>query len=347
MKKLVALLSSLPDPAMIIGRDLTITYQNEASRKAIGEWQGVKCHNAVEDDCYPCADCPAVTAFEEGEHRQVLRTSGGKAFGPRRYLEVSATPLKDESGSFSECLVLQRDLTDVKETEKQKKDRLSMLSHDLRSPLTIIHSYTDLLLDSTPGHDTERREMLSHIKRSAEVSVKLLDDFLTLSTIEAGKMELSVSDASLGGLARLHAGQFSALAMEKGITLHMDTGDGLPAVRLDEKQYGRVISNIVANAIKYSGQGTNVWVRTGTLREDPFKVYLEVLDEGPGIPEDDLPHVTERYYRADAPGRSQGTGLGLTIVKAITELHKGTVEITNRPEGGTSVRVVLPTSSTH
>ncbi len=223
-----------------------------------------------------------------------------------------------------------------------RKDTLSMLSHDLKAPMTVIHSYADLLLEMMPEMGDEGKDILGRIKGAAVKYSRLLDDFVTLSAVESGRLSLDLKPGSLSEVAASSADDLMVLANAKNVTIHTELPCDLPDVHIDEMHTGRVIGNVLANAIKYSQDGGRVWVRAGMDEKDKGKVFVEVMDEGPGIPEEDIPRVTEAYYRAEGHGKREGAGLGLAIVKVLTELHGGSVEIKNKADRGASVRITLP-----
>jgi len=341
MKELISMLSVMPDPAVIIDTGMRIAYQNDASKKLFGDNTGNKCYACIEDSDRVCDDCPAALSFNDGNHRSSIREPRMAAEKSHRYL-LSVSPIRDGQEEVSNCVLFFREITSLNIQDKHKRDLLSMLSHDLKAPMTIIHSCADLLLDSFNLTGDEEKDMLGRIKSSALKYTRLLDDFITLSKIESGGLALDLKAGSVSEIAALCADDLSVLARQKEIKIHTDLPCDLPEVRIDDRHYGRAVSNVIANAIKYSDIGGRIWVRAGVEGDGDKKVFVEVSDEGPGIPENELPHIMESYYRSDRPGKAHGTGLGLAIVKALTELHDGSVEVRNRDTRGVSVKISIP-----
>lgn len=313
--KFISMNAPLADTLLLVDRQMNVLYQNEAAIKIIGDKVGEKCPDLG-----------------------TIKTPDGKA----RHLDVTSNPVFDESGRTIGSIRIGRDVTRLKEKEDEKKTALSMLSHDLKSPLTAIQGYVELLLDKKGAVMDEDGVMLQSIKKSSLKLLSLVEDFLTLSQIEAGRISLEPRAVNLLGLVESHMEEFRAVAEKRHIRLHKDVPHDLPAAFLDERHSGRVVSNLLHNALKYCGDGGGIWFRAGAAKDNTGKVFLEISDDGPGIPEKDLPLLFEKYNTGAMHGDRHGTGLGLAIVKALTELQGGTVEARCGEGTGTTIKLTLP-----
>ena len=226
-------------------------------------------------------------------------------------------------------------------------DTLGMLSRALKTLMTIIEGYADMLLEKKKGLSADERDMLGQIKRCSVKTTRLVQNFLTLMEIESGKTNISPRPVPLGLLVPVIANEFSSAAGYKRVSIHSDIPPGLPDAHVDEYHFGRAMSNVLSNAVKFSSEGGRIWVRAGMAAPDlPSRLFLEIKDEGPGIPAKNLPHIFEKYYSADQNGDMAGAGLGLAIVKALTGLHGGSVELSSLEGEGVTVRLVVPASPT-
>jgi heavy metal sensor kinase len=211
-------------------------------------------------------------------------------------------------------------------------------SHELRTPLAIIHARAELTLTRPRGAE-EYREALETCLRASRRMRSLVDGLLTLARADAGKLELKPQPLDLGALVRETVTLLEPLAEEKNVTLSVNA----PSVtmRADSDRLAQVVTNLTANAIHYNRPGGNVWV---TLEATESEAVLTVTDTGVGIPEEDRPHLFERFYRVDkARSREEGgNGLGLAICHSIVEALGGSIGFTTEVDRGTTFTVRLP-----
>jgi len=338
-----SILDSLPDPVVMVDWEMRLIYQNDTAINMIGRRIGEKCHKAVEDSEAPCEGCPVLLAFSDGRvHRKLRKVS--LPDGSVRYMDMSASPVTDSGGDVVACVEAGRDVTDAKDAEARMRDSLSMLSHDIKNPVTTIQGLSEMLLQDGTTVGAEDLEAVALIKRSADKAGWLVDDFLALSKAEAGRLVVNRRPTALSAIIGGCIDESRPLATRKGVGINTELPDSLPHVYLDERLCRRVLSNMLGNAVKFSGPGGTVHVRAGIEQDIAEKVFMEVSDQGPGIPACDLPHVFEKYYRGSSNLYMPGTGIGLMVVKTLTELHGGTVDIKSAEGQGTTVRVTLPTS---
>ncbi len=231
----------------------------------------------------------------------------------------------------------------LKELDLLKSKFLSDASHELKSPLTSIKGYGELLVRGAVGTLSEdQRKFLEIISGNAERLIALINDLLDLSRIEAGRSAQEFQAVDLNAVVSQAVSAQQPQAQAAGLALISDNGDHLPPVQGNYNQLVQVVTNLVSNALRYTPAGT-VQVRT-RLDAERSRICVEVQDTGIGISEKDLPYIFERFYRSAQVRESgiQGTGLGLAIVKEIVTLHGGEIEVASVVGQGSTFRVWLP-----
>ncbi|HTU96070.1 MAG TPA: ATP-binding protein [Solirubrobacteraceae bacterium] len=227
------------------------------------------------------------------------------------------------------------------ETQRMKDQIVANVSHELRTPLTAIDGWVHVLLGEEPGPLTdEQHRFLQIVKRNSDRLMRLVGDLLVAGQIEAGKLNLELEDVDVAAVARDTAESVAHSAQSKRIALMVHAA-GSVHVRGDRQRLGQLLSNLVANAIKFTPDDGSVDIR---VREVEGTCRISVADTGIGIPRADRKHLFERFYRASTATASgiTGTGLGLAISKAIAESHGGTLELADEDGPGTVFVVELP-----
>lgn len=238
------------------------------------------------------------------------------------------------------CAVILHEITDLKRVDHQKNELVLTISHDLRSPLTAILSYADLM--PRFGNLTEDQlKFTQQMKLSVERMKALINDLLEMGKLEAGLNERRHL-LSLVGYADDAVRALAPKAALKNQRLAADLPDHALHVVADPLQIGRVFSNLIENAIKYTPEGGQITVR---VWGEADQVMCAVSDTGIGIPVEDQPHIFDKFYRVgEIADAYEGTGLGLSIVKTIVEAHNGRIWVESHPGEGTTFTIVLPTS---
>jgi heavy metal sensor kinase len=216
-------------------------------------------------------------------------------------------------------------------------------SHELRTPLTILQLELEALLHEHSENESLERHIGSALEETHRMS-RIVESLLTISRLDAGEVKLEKQSLNFSDLVKLTAGEMNVLAQDKSIDLTTSVEEGI-CLEGDRTHLQQVILNLVDNAIKYTPEGGSIAVK---LYEEGEKAIVEVSDNGVGIPAYALPHVFERFYRADkARSRaSGGAGLGLSIVKAICTAHGAAVFVTSEEGTGSCFRVEFPATVT-
>jgi two-component system, OmpR family, phosphate regulon sensor histidine kinase PhoR len=261
----------------------------------------------------------------------------------RRWVEVTGTtipPVDDRPGRWA--LFVLHDITRQKRLERIRQEFVANVSHELRTPLTVIKGNVDTLVtDHATMGEGDRIRFLLTTQRHTERLNSLLDDLLLLSRLESGHPRLQREPVALETLLADLLADYRSRPAAVRHELRGDVTPGLPAVAADPLRLSQVFENLLDNAIKYSPAGSTVTV---SIRLQDREVVVTVRDTGPGIPERDLPHIFERFYRVEK-GRSRdqgGTGLGLSIVKHIVQLHGGRTWAESTLGQGTAVSFSVP-----
>ncbi len=214
------------------------------------------------------------------------------------------------------------------------------MSHELRTPLTAIRGYVEALSegDTTPD---ESRRFLEIIARHADRMERLVKDLLRLARLDAGQETLELVACDTRTLIEGVVNDLARTAEQRGQRIEAAVAPGGEKVRVDPAKLHDALRNLIANAINYAPEQTTIHVAATPV---DGRIAIAVSDEGPGIPEQDLSRIFERFYRVDKsrardPG---GTGLGLAIVRHLIELHGGSVRAENRPEGGARFVITVP-----
>jgi two-component system, OmpR family, phosphate regulon sensor histidine kinase PhoR len=241
-------------------------------------------------------------------------------------------------------LVTLTDRTSAQAAEKMRVDFVANASHELLTPLAAVKGFIETLNETEAGTDPKTRtRFLKIMADEASRMQALIRDLMSLSRIEAEKYQLGDTHIHMEMVLKDVVLPLQSGEDPRGKDIVLDMAGGLPAVKGDWGQLRQLVSNIVANAMKYGHADTPIQVSLGLSRSSAM-LALTVADQGEGIAPEHLPRLTERFYRVDS-GRSRsvgGTGLGLSLVKHIIDGHRGHLEIKSKPGVGTTINVLLP-----
>jgi two-component system phosphate regulon sensor histidine kinase PhoR len=254
-----------------------------------------------------------------------------------KYLRVVAIPI---SGNvLSGCLLLFQDLTEMRNLQTMRRELVGNISHDLRTPLAGIRVMVETLRDGAIDDKKAAADFLTRIENEVDRLTQMVLELTELSRIEAGTAELKKSSVNLNELVSEAITQLKPLAIKQNITLTPTLSDSLPVVNVDTERLSKTITNIIHNAIKFNRSGGSVTVTT-TL--DNKTITVKVIDNGIGIPKEGLPHVFERFYKADKSRTNTGSGLGLAIAKHTIEAHGGTIWAQSEEGKGSTFGFTIP-----
>ena len=331
------ILAHMVDGVALLGRDGRVVHANRGFAEIVGldrpPAPGSRFAEVVRQ--------PALMdLLERARGRAEALTEEVAFFSPaQRAVEASVVNLGGSEAGSAQLLVL-HDLSRIKQLERVRQEFVANVSHELKTPLTLIRGSAETLLDGGLEDEAHRRRFVETIERHAGRLQRIVEDLLELSRLEQPGMRAGGGQLDLAALAGSVADAFREAAAGKGLELQLDAAPRPLPVRGDAAMLERAMSNLLDNAVKYTAAGS-VRLAVGCEGET---AWFEVRDTGPGIPAEHLPRVFERFYRVDH-GRSRelgGTGLGLSIVRHVAELHGGRVKVHSELGKGSVFRVELP-----
>ncbi len=257
-----------------------------------------------------------------------------------KYVNILFAPFQDENDRPGGVMVLIQDITEHVKLDNMRKEFVADVSHELKTPITSIMGYADTLLEGEYDKETQNK-FLSVIAAEARRMAKLVTDLLTLSRYDSKKMRVDKTEFDLGDLVKKCQEKLKFEIEKKNHNMECFVTASVPPVEADKDGIERVVLNILSNAIKYTKENGTIKVYVGFVYND---AYIKVIDNGIGIPEEDLKRIFERFYRVDKARTREmgGTGLGLSIAKEILNQNKGSIDIKSEVGKGTEVVIRLP-----
>jgi signal transduction histidine kinase len=252
-----------------------------------------------------------------------------------------------ELGSVGETFnemagTIQKQIEELKGVEKLRQELIANISHDLRTPISSIQGYSELLqLKGSQLSAEEKTEYLDTINNNVVRLKKLVNDLFELSKLESNAVQPELEPMSVSELVHDIAGKFRLIAKEKGVSVNTILSKDLPLVQADVAMIDRVLQNLIDNAIKHCSQGDTVNVELNLT--DEGDVQVSVVDSGAGIAAEELPYIFERYYKGKDISKKSGTGLGLAIARKIVDLHGSKISVKSQLNRGSTFTFSLPT----
>ena len=260
-----------------------------------------------------------------------------------KYINLFFAQFKDENDRPSGIMVMIQDITEHVKLDNMRKEFVADVSHELKTPITSIMGYADTLLEGEYEKDTQNK-FLNVIATEARRMAKLVTDLLTLSRFDNNLILQEKTTFDLGELVKQCQEKIQIEIEKKKHHVECFVTANVPPVYVDKDGVERVILNILTNSIKYTPEKGNIKIYVGFVYND---AYIKIIDNGIGIPEDDLKRIFERFYRVDKARTREmgGTGLGLSIAKEILDRNNGTIDIKSEKGKGTEVVIRIPTKN--
>lgn len=253
---------------------------------------------------------------------------------------VLMSPLYNQSDVRGAVVVL-RDMTEERRLDKLRDDFIANVSHELRTPISMLQGYSEAIVDDIASTDEEKKEIAQVIYDESLRMGRLVNELLDLARMEAGHITLNLEEISVPQFIDKINRKFQGLAKEKTISLHSNIDLNESLYVLDPDRIEQVLTNLIDNAIRHTSEHGSVSISVAGKENG---LMIKIQDTGSGIPQEDLPFVFERFYKADKArtrGRA-GTGLGLAIVKNIVEAHQGKIQVHSKLGEGTTFSILLP-----
>ena len=257
-----------------------------------------------------------------------------------RFINVFFAPIKDNKNRATGIIILLQDITEHVKLDNMRKEFVADVSHELKTPITSIMGCADTLLDSEYDKEMQSKFLNVILSESNRMS-KLVSDLLTLSRYDTNKNKTEITEFDLGEMTKRCLEKLNIEIEKKNHKVECFVTADVPLVKADKFGVERVVLNILTNSIKYTPENGNIKIYVGFVYND---AYIKVIDNGIGIPEEDLPRIFERFYRVDKARTRElgGTGLGLAIAKEIIEQNRGSIDIKSELGKGTEVVVRIP-----
>ena len=325
-----AILDAIDEPALLVRGDV-VEAANAAAETLLGR------HITGKDIRFAIRHPIALNTILSGRRQDLELIGIGAADRP---WHLSVRPVPDGA-----TLIRLADRSAIHSAERMRTDFVANASHELRTPLATIIGYAETLAENGPVDDETRQRFGSTIETEARRMLRIVEDLMSLSRIEADRYRLPEEQVDMGEIARIAVEHAAPMAERRSCRIKVKIEPNPPRVKGDFAQLLQLADNLVGNAIRY---GCNEKSRDVSVevRFDSQNVIFSVKDSGDGIAKQHLPRLTERFYRVDSARsrESGGTGLGLAIVKHIVERHRGELRIDSEPGTGTEVMVTIPAS---
>jgi PAS domain S-box-containing protein len=348
-QRMDALLDSAADGILILSPAHTITRCNPAFARMLGASMkdivgksheaviDLKCHQNMltleqaEAGGWPLT--PNATLYVEGD----LQRSSMVPLP----VGITYAPLISPEGNLLNIIATVRDITRFREAEEIKSTFISVISHELKTPVALIKGYVGTLRREDANWDREIiKDSLAVIEEEADRLTNLIENLLDASRLQAGGLSINPADVALNMLAERIAKRFQTQSSIHKIIVEFP--ENFPIVNGDETRLEQVLANLVSNAIKYSPDGGEIRIRGQIL---PEQVIVCVSDQGPGVAPDDIPHIFDRFYRSSIAKRTtKGAGLGLYLARAVIEAHGGRIWVDTQPGKGARICFSIPRS---
>lgn len=262
----------------------------------------------------------ASSAAQSGQ----MRAADIELLHQRRFLNVIATPMSEHGRE--DVLLTLRDITSLRQLETTRREFVSNVSHELRSPLASANAMVEVLEAGAMDDREMAGEFLDRISDDIARMTTLVDELLELSRLESGQMPIHLSPVSVGDVIAGTVERFNFAAESRGVTFAQRVPPDLPYAMSEEGKLSQILTNLVENALRFTPEGGRI---TLSAERDAQWVTVSVADTGVGIPREHLSHIFERFYKVDRSRRDGGTGLGLAIVKHLVQAHGGEVSATS------------------
>lgn len=363
--KAEAIVHSITDGILVTDGDDRISLVNEACVNMLDrteeELLGTRLLDVLESKELILLLAEASQRSGEVVSDEILLKKSGDAQSVR-YIVAVARTLRDKNGHPLGVVTVLRDITREKEISTMKANFLSMVSHELRTPLTPVLATIELLLQGTLGVlNEEQQEFIETSKEQGRILSELIDNLIDLSGLESNQMELAVEPLDIETVAFEASSSAKESARAKGLKFSADIEPNLPKIIGDRKKIERMLKILLSNAIKFTKQGevtlkihrSSEWKGLAVTKQEEVKlkaqhpqegVQFSVIDTGIGIAQDNFEKVFEKFFRVDNSSTREfgGSGIGLSICKAIVHAHKGSIWIESELNKGTVFHVMLP-----
>jgi two-component system phosphate regulon sensor histidine kinase PhoR len=339
--KLESAFASMTEGVLVLNSRNRIEFLNKGLKDILGKQYATDIINKTPLEAFLNAELEdALDQFRETK----TPVSREITFGDESQIimDVTISAIHGPSGGEEKTMLVFHDVTRLKKLEKIREDFVANVTHEIKTPLTAIIGFIETLQGGAIDEKENAGKFLKIISENAHRLDRLVDDLLTLSSIELGEMKLRLEGVSLGVVIENVLPVFEARAAEKSLTIGNQIPEGIPLILADRDRVSQILLNIIDNAIKFTLNGGRISI---TASDDgKGYVVVKVIDTGIGIPKSEIPRLGERFYRVDKTRSREwgGTGLGLSIVKHLMKAHDGNIEIESQIGKGAIISLYFP-----
>lgn len=334
-EQLSSILSSMADGVITFNRDGTILITNPPADRFLQYWYYEKGGSGPDAEAIPSK---VMELFQQAVYTEKEKI--GEISLQGRHWVILVSPLYSNRFIRGAVAVL-RDMTEERQLDKMRKDFIANVSHELRTPISMLQGYSEAIVDDIAETQEEKKEMARVIYDESLRMGRLVNELLDIARMEAGHLQLSMEEITIPSFINRIIYKFQGLAKDSGIQLSAEIANEGTPFSLDPDRMEQVLTNLIDNALRHTPKGGKVTLKAN---QNERGLTIEVSDSGSGIPDEDLPFVFERFYKADKArtrGRS-GTGLGLAIAKNIIDAHRGHISVQSKLGKGTTFSFFLP-----
>ena len=331
-------LNSFPDAVAIVGPDGRIELANDSAQRVFGLAPGTDLARSERKILWTIFEqtFTSLQPFRPRGYESAMQLFVDDA---ERYFQPQAVPILAEDKTLVGVTLVLTDVTSLRRLDEMKSSLVSVVSHELKTPLTSIRMATHLLLEGSAGPLTaQQTDLLSAAREDGDRLHAIIESLLDIARLESGRGLMDLEPVSAERLVEDAVRDFATRYRGKGVQLHSDVAPDLGAVMVDVHRLQHVFTNLLDNALRFTPSGGRVSVKA--TREDGF-ACIAVTDSGAGIDPQHLPRIFDRFYRGPAQTTQSGAGLGLAIVKEIVEAHGGTISAESKPGEGSTFRFTL------
>jgi two-component system phosphate regulon sensor histidine kinase PhoR len=332
---MAVVLDGMSDAIFVLGHDGRVTMTNKAAEKVLDVPRDAAIGRTFIE---VVRDHEVDALLQQCLEKKEQRTGLVEVRSMKRLLGVTATPFPEEAG----CLLLIQDLTELRKLETVRRDFIANLSHELRTPIAALKALGETLRDGAIEQPAVARDFLDKINLEVDRLAQMVQEMGDLSRIESGEAPLQKTLVNVAEVVDRTVARLKAQADRAGLRLETEVPPDLPRVQADEARIEQVLVNLLHNAVKFTPSGGSI---TLSAKADDGNLVVAVSDTGVGIPEDDLPRVFERFYKADRARAGGGTGLGLAIAKHVVEAHGGRIWVESVEGRGATFSFSIPLAS--
>lgn len=337
-EQLSSIVISMADGVITLNRNGDMIVTNPPAEKFLKDWY-FENNIQVKKQARPLPqilqDILEEVIAEENEVMQEINLQG-------RDWVMIMTPLYDQLYVRGAVAVI-RDMTEERRLDTLRTDFIANVSHELRTPISLLQGYSEAIVDDIAGTREDKNELAQIIHDESLRMGRLVNELLDLASIDAGHIEENSEQVNLDEFAERIIKKFEGVAAEKNIELKLSTNISKNKVIFNPDQIEQVFTNLIDNAINYQNNDGYVHVQ---IESDDEEIVVYIEDKGIGIPEEDLPYIFERFYKADKSrkrnSKKKGTGLGLAIARKIILAHQGTISVKSNSYGGTTFTFRIP-----